>query len=177
MTCDAAGVRNAFSMRRLPLRIDTCEPSYYDHAAVGERCSLIPKGGIMKVIVDESHWPIVVVTWPAKVSDDAWNEYRRHHMKLLSRDQGFAIVNDHTLGGAPTLSQRRSVIQLFVEREADLRRLIKGTAIVSRSALVRGAVTAVTWLKPPPFPFVVFGDLGEAMSWAQARLRAPGVEC
>jgi hypothetical protein len=44
------------------------------------------------------------------------------------------------------------------------------SAIVTDSALVRGAMTAVNWLHRPRVPITYVASLDDAESWARARL-------
>jgi hypothetical protein len=53
-----------------------------------------------------------------------------------------------------------------------LARWMVAAAIVSPSAMVRGIVTAVNWLSPPPFPQRQFAMRSEAEAWVQGMLSA-----
>ena len=46
-------------------------------------------------------------------------------------------------------------------------------AFASESPLVRGIVTAVNWIRPPPYEFSVVGTFDEAVSWVEQNRGAP----
>lgn len=81
------------------------------------------------------------------------------------------------LGGvmAASASQRR----LFSEHEDRTKDHDKqfnaGAALLSRSAITTGIITAVFWVSRPSYPTKVFSDIREAEGWARAQLNARGV--
>ncbi len=42
-------------------------------------------------------------------------------------------------------------------------------ALVSQSPIIRGVLTAINWLRPPPFETAAFASLEEATQWAEQR--------
>ena len=82
------------------------------------------------------------------------------------------------LGGVLTASasQRR----IFSEHEDRTKehdaRFNAGSALLSRSAITSGIITAVFWLSKPSYPTKVFSEIREAERWARAQLKARGVE-
>lgn len=46
-----------------------------------------------------------------------------------------------------------------------------GSALVVPSAVLRGLVTAVFWVKPPKFPNQLFEKREDALAWATRQLR------
>jgi len=42
-------------------------------------------------------------------------------------------------------------------------------ALVSQSPIIRGVLTAINWLRPPPFETAAFASFEEATQWAQQR--------
>ena len=51
-----------------------------------------------------------------------------------------------------------------------------GSALLSRSPITTGIITAVFWLSKPSYPTKVFSEIREAERWARAQLKARGVE-
>ena len=51
-------------------------------------------------------------------------------------------------------------------------RLCKGAVQVTQSALVRGAITAIQWVTPPPYPHTVVGTWPEALAWISRQAAA-----
>jgi hypothetical protein len=46
-----------------------------------------------------------------------------------------------------------------------------GCAMVLTSSLMRGVLTALKWLSPPPIPVETFGTREAAETWARAQLQ------
>jgi hypothetical protein len=51
-----------------------------------------------------------------------------------------------------------------------------GAAILSRSPITTGIITAIFWLSKPSYPTKVFSEIREAERWARAQLIAKGVQ-
>lgn len=75
---------------------------------------------------------------------------------------------------APAI-QRKMQSDWIAEHAALLARVSLGTAFVVPSALIRGALTAIFWVHPPPHPHTVLGAFDEALDWALARLDEAGI--
>lgn len=86
---------------------------------------------------------------------------------------------------------RQSTLVQLVERDSPIpnaawrKRIAKSTmelrssptfAVVSESALARGALVAINWLRPPPFPTDAFGTFDEAVAWSE-RQRGRHLPC
>ncbi len=48
-----------------------------------------------------------------------------------------------------------------------------GMAIVAKTALMRGATTAVYWLSPPVYDYKIVSSLFEAIRWGHSQLEKP----
>lgn len=46
-------------------------------------------------------------------------------------------------------------------------------AFASESPLVRGMVTAINWLRPPPFEFMITSTFDDAVRWFEAKREVP----
>ncbi|HMI91762.1 MAG TPA: hypothetical protein VK509_10390 [Polyangiales bacterium] len=51
-----------------------------------------------------------------------------------------------------------------------------GAALLSRSSITAGLITAVFWVSRPSYPTKVFSEIREAERWARSQLKARGVE-
>jgi hypothetical protein len=82
--------------------------------------------------------------WP----DDEWRDHMEQTAELRARLGSQRVVLTYSPDGAPSARQRR-IVNDYRERigVADVR----AQAVISQSALVRGAVTAMTWLMRPPY--------------------------
>ncbi|MBW1757100.1 MAG: hypothetical protein JRJ80_13135 [Deltaproteobacteria bacterium] len=125
------------------------------------------------LIFDESAWPLVYVRYPSNGLDDEGLEvFIERVMSYLRRRDKFACLIDcRGMTMAHTANQRRRLTNWFAEPE--LQRLSPhaiAMAVLFRSALIRGALTAVNWIKPPPAPVKAFGSVAESAPWLRERL-------
>ncbi len=51
--------------------------------------------------------------------------------------------------------------------------LLRAKAIVVRSTIERGVVTAVSWMAKPDYPFLAFASDSEAKDWLRAQIERP----
>jgi hypothetical protein len=129
----------------------------------------------MPFTVDGSRAPLIVVRFVGTVDDDAFERYLAEYAAVFDAKQRYAVVLDAMEAGVPTARQRARQAAWMGEHDATLRRLCVGGAFAIRSGLVRGALTAILWLQPLPFPYAVVGSVPEAELWARARLLDPSV--
>ena len=86
-----------------------------------------------------------------------------------------ATIVDLSQADRADAMQRRMQAKWFEEHEAVLRRVNLGTAFVVRSQLVRGAITAVFWMRPPPHDYTITVSFGDAIDWCIGKLQAHGI--
>ena len=89
------------------------------------------------------------------------------------RGQPFGLLI--VMGDYPPLppTQRKAAAEAM---KSDAQRhpgLLRGKAIVIRSTLERGVVTAVAWMAQPSYPFAAFETEALAKSWLLRHLRSP----
>jgi hypothetical protein len=122
-------------------------------------------------------WPIVVSNIYGKVHSeetlreayDAWTDFmiRGKHVLILDMTQGNA--------GA-TAAQRARVAEWIQQNVALLQaRRQLAHVLVFDSAIVRGIVTAVFWLRPPANPHFAAATMNQAVDYAVASLKEAGV--
>jgi len=124
----------------------------------------------MKPHIDLDQWPVVVVHWPSELSIDDVNAHFEEILDLASKRETVGIVVDMTASGMPPASLRRHAAQRLREVYGVAGRRVAGVAHVITSPLVRGLLTAVYWLSPPPFSTVVVKTRPEAIVWARHRI-------
>jgi len=123
--------------------------------------------------VDESRFPLMVVTFEDTVDDDQFGAYLATLDAHIARRVRCAFVMDATRAGRTSAVQRRRQADWMKENEHVLRTYSAGYAFVISSPLIRGALTAILWLQPMPAPHVVVGTFGEGERWARAQLENP----
>jgi len=123
--------------------------------------------------VDLTHWPILVVNAPPGFTDAELQAYYDSIGKaMLARPEPYANIIDARNAPTPTASQRK-IMAAFRETHAQhIRQYCRGSAFVFESAVMRGIITAIHWLRQPEMPHKSFGTMFEAMTWARAQLLA-----
>jgi len=121
--------------------------------------------------VDDTRWPLVVIRWPSgAIAETDVEEFLRRSVSHLGRHERFASLHDGVrASGLDSKGRKRMSDHVNANREL-LKRWHVAAAIVSSSAMVRGVVTAVNWLSPPPFPQRQFATREEAEAWLRGML-------
>ena len=121
----------------------------------------------MPIRVDASSAPFVRIAYIGDYTDaelEAYLSILKRIIRLPSRKVGLIDCSEATVA---TPSQRRRTAEFIGEHEALLRRDFLACAIVLDSALLRGAVTAVFWLRPLPLPTEITGTVALAAAWLE----------
>ena len=123
-----------------------------------------------RIIFDDANWPVVIVRYPREITPDEWREHLACLVSLAEKGRPFATLAD--LAPAPNVhaTMRRELVMAMERHDALFRSMIIAAAQVVRSPLVRGAMTAVNWIRPPPFPARSFGDEESAYVWLRERV-------
>ena len=131
-----------------------------------------PSGLVSRIDADFSDWPLVTVRATGKVSDAEHEAFiEQLDENALRTRQPYALVMDLRGNGGLSPKQR----QRQADRVAELRvrgLQCAGVALVFKSPLLRGMLTAILWIAKPEHPVEVFQDLGDALVWAKDQLRA-----
>lgn len=127
--------------------------------------------------VDTSRFPIVVMTVSGRVtSSDLEHMMVRYDALLAKGERYFNVVIQEAGADGFDAVQRKLIADWQRAQEARVKKVNVGSAIVLTSAMMRGALTALQWLAPPPTPQRSFSTREEAMEWARASLREAGIE-
>ena len=121
--------------------------------------------------------PLFLQQFPRRASDAELVEMLDCVERLVfSMRSPYAWIVDLNGVMAASASQRR----LFSEHEDRTKehdaKLNAGAALLSRSAITTGIITAVFWLSKPSYPTKVFSDVREGETWARTQLKDRGVE-
>jgi hypothetical protein len=119
--------------------------------------------------VSGDDWPIVLTEFPEdRVSDAALQAMFRHLEELMgeaeaAREKLFLITDLTRMNHIAPASQRKYASE-WIQRTALLARTATvGGAQVTPSSILRGLVTAIFWLKPPPTPAIFVATREEAI--------------
>ncbi|MGB8222425.1 MAG: hypothetical protein WCF10_07550 [Polyangiales bacterium] len=119
------------------------------------------------LIFDEAAWPLLYVRFPSKpLSDDGFEYFIARYTGVVERRVRFAtILDSRGLTTAITAHQRRRLTEWF-DVTGDLAGEHHfGIAVLISNAIIRGALKAVTWVKPIPVPIEPFGSIADAAPW------------
>lgn len=124
-------------------------------------------------IVIEEQGAVVLVRYSGLPGDAAFERHLDQLEALLARPGRAVTIYDIAGDARSTAIQRRRQSEWLRRNERAIERASAGTAFVLRSALARGALTAILWISPVPGEHCVVGTLEEANRWARARLARP----
>ena len=82
----------------------------------------------------------------------------------------YALVLDLSIAPPMPPRQRQLLTDQMRAAEGELAIDCVGTALVFRSPLMRGLLTAIFWLFKPPYPTRAFASADPARAWLQALL-------
>ena len=113
------------------------------------------------LIFDDNAWPLLYVRFPSKpLSDEGFEYFIERYTATVERRIPFAtILDSRGLTTAITANQRKRLTEWF-DVTGDLAGEHHfGIAVLISNALIRGALIAVTWVKPIPVPIKPFGSI------------------
>jgi len=110
--------------------------------------------------------PVVIVTPPPRLNDEIVSSILRDLERCLMRGSPYVLVFDLSHGGTPNPVQRASMASHMRKNRPRIERSVLAIAVVAPSPLVRGVLTAIFWVEPPPVAHQVFASASEARAWA-----------
>jgi hypothetical protein len=122
--------------------------------------------------------PVVYTRLFGTQTDDEFVEYHERvrvaMVEALSQGRRTVTILDLSEARALTARQREMQMEWSSQTDALFREVSLGIVFVVASAVVRGVLTALFWIRRVPVPHVIARDLDEALSWAMARCREAG---
>jgi hypothetical protein len=135
-------------------------------------------GHMGEIVTETSAWPLVVVRMSdqtAPIRDDEYVRFFEEQRALFRRDGKFATVVDVRMGMPASAVQRRMMTDWLRESDAAMRQWAVGLGVVTRSAVIRGGLRAVLWIKEPAVPTKIVASVFEGIAYCIERLEANGV--
>lgn len=121
------------------------------------------------VHVDAAEWPVLRVTPPHQITDDEMQAFLAWYRELvLRRREPFALVLDLRRTSGMTPRQRQMITDGMGGEESIY---CRGTAMVFSSAVLRGILTAIFWIRKPRYPTRVFATVEDAGAFAHGLMR------
>lgn len=131
-----------------------------------------------RIVIHDDHFPLLYVQYIGNFSNNDWAGMIASLVPRLDRGVPFGWINDARTDYLPDSSQRDALSAFYAERDEDVRALVMGVATLSTNPLVRGVVTAMSWVAPLPFPHKMFAAHVDADAFVRVRLgleaSAPG---
>ena len=119
--------------------------------------------------IDYEEWPIVHVRPPRTVEDEELAEFlHSFSVETKTRGGGCVVVLDLRRCEKLSVAQRELMTEHMAEM--DSLDLLRGCAMVFRSRLLKGIMTAMFWVYRPRYPTRVFNSVGDASTWASLRV-------
>ena len=119
------------------------------------------------LIFDDTAWPLLYVRFPSKPLSE--RGFRVFHHALHGDGRAaipFAtILDSRGLSTAITAQQRKRLTEWFEVTGALAGEHHFGIAVLMSNAIIRGALKAVTWVKPIPVPIKPFGSIADSAPW------------
>ena len=117
---------------------------------------------------DDSRWPIVQVTTPAYILDDAaFHEYLDQLSSYHERGELFGFLFDVRSSPPMPAAQRRLIAERIDSDYARFGRRCPCALVVS-NPLQSGVVKVVMWLLHEPHPVSVFSSIPAAEDWLRS---------
>ncbi len=126
------------------------------------------KGGIR---LDISQWPVVIISPSSNVTNQSIQEFMDRYFAFIEdKSERYASVMDLTHRTNMTKSQRKILIEGMNKRRKFTGKYSAGTAVVFKSAIVRGIMMSIFWLFDPKYPTEIFKTVEEAVDWCTKQL-------
>lgn len=122
------------------------------------------------VLLDAAQAPLFMFTFTGPLTVEELARHLRDYQNIVDRGRPFVLMFDARNASMGDPKIRKAYADFLNARSHDLRLLNKGTAFVVTSSLIQGAITAVLWLAPLPFPHKTFTSMDDAVKWLQSRL-------
>lgn len=115
---------------------------------------------------NETAWPVVQITFTDAQNDDHFMWVLQQFERLFARRSRYLFLLDAMKATKiPSASARHAIGKWQNDHEADSRMWCAGGVILVSSALVRGAVTAMSWVHKPPVKQYFPATRKEGVDW------------
>jgi hypothetical protein len=109
--------------------------------------------GPQGVTWEEAAWPVIQIAFTDAKNDEHFIWVLRQFEGLFTRREKYLFLIDATKATKiPSAGARHAIGKWQNDHQTDSKRWCAGGVILVSSALVRGAVTAMSWVHKPPVP-------------------------
>jgi hypothetical protein len=124
--------------------------------------------------IDTSHPQKWIIVLPALyTSEELFQEFGEaiEALRQLPRDRRIVVLTDLTKVGGSDSRRRQRIAQIIGDNRVLLARHIVAWGFVA-SGIMRGALTALSWIRAFPVPMSVFSTRRECEAWIDEQLAA-----
>lgn len=129
----------------------------------------------MAYIVNAADFPLLRIVYEGDTTEAEMRVYLEAYDAVIARRQRYALLLDASRAAVPSATIRQLKADFLRERAGVLGALCVGGAFVLASPAIRGAMSAIFWLQPLPYPHVVVGSVAEGERWCRERVKADGL--
>ncbi|HWB78338.1 MAG TPA: STAS/SEC14 domain-containing protein [Nannocystaceae bacterium] len=126
----------------------------------------------MPLRIDAAHAPVLVVELHDRLTAVDIETFLQTGEGYIARGEPYAFVFVPRGMAVPSFAELKTLIAWMRAHKRDLDRWYRAQALVTESAVMRGALRAILSLSPIDAPQLVTADLDEAIAWAVQQLRA-----
>jgi hypothetical protein len=120
--------------------------------------------------VEREELPVLRLRFVEDYTDDELQEFLCELDAVLALAGRKVCIIDLNQATPATAKQRKLITDWIRDNDSVLSRDFSAAAIVTDSALIRGTVTAVFWIRPLPLPTHVAATMEEARDWLRPYL-------
>lgn len=124
----------------------------------------------MPLLVERQNLPLLRLTYVGDYTDEELARFLLEIDSVLALPGRKACLIDLTRATAGSATQRQMQAAWISRQEKTLQRDFVAAGIVTDSAIIRGTVTAVFWIRPLPLPSKVFATIEQAEAWLAPQL-------
>ncbi len=128
----------------------------------------------MTLRIDDSRAPVLVIELVDRLTPADVELFLQTGEGFIARREAYAFVFVPRSMAVPSFAELKTLLAWIRAHKADLDRWFRAMALVTGSAVMRGALRAILELSPIDSPKLVTADLDEAIAWAVRELRAAG---
>jgi hypothetical protein len=114
--------------------------------------------------------PVILIELSGTLSDAELAAMSTEVTELLKLQQAnrirAAVVLDFSTASAIAPHQRRAIGEWRRDVRGLMSQVCVGMAMVVKTPLIRGVLTAIGWFSPEPVPVVYMSSLGDAINWS-----------
>jgi hypothetical protein len=108
--------------------------------------------GAASVVIDPRGWPIVIATWFGEPTELLVDRYFAAHDVILDRArkarERIVLITDAFATERPSAKARKRITDLTAAQPSDVMALTVASYVVIENPMIRGVVTALSWVNP-----------------------------